>query len=58
MARLTGGTTNTALARDAVVSYLLLDLNGTYYTDAPYDIVYDSKTFSAPRENRGTIYWN
>ena len=47
MARLTGGNTNTALARDAVVSYLLLDLNGTYYTDAPYDIVYDSKTFSA-----------
>ena len=47
MARLTGGNTNTALARDAIVSYLLLDLNGTYYTDAPYDIVYDSKTYSA-----------
>ncbi len=47
MARLTGGNTNTALARDAIVTYLLLDLNGTYYTDAPYDIVYDSKTFSA-----------
>ena len=43
MARLAGGNTNTALARDAIVTYLLLDLNGTYYTDAPYDIVYESQ---------------
>jgi len=47
MARLRGSNTNNALARDALVTYLLLDLNGTYYTDAPYDIVYDSKTFLA-----------
>jgi len=47
MSRLRGSNTNTALARDALVTYLLLDLNGTYYTDAPYDIVYDSKTFLA-----------
>ena len=47
MARLTGSNTNNALARNAVISYLLLDINGTYYTDAPYDIVYNSNTYLA-----------
>ena len=38
MTRGLGTATNTALARDAIVSYLLLNINGTRVTDAPFDI--------------------
>lgn len=46
-------TQNTFLARDAIVSYLLIEIgtsglvsgkNAQYLTDAPYDITYDSST--------------
>jgi len=47
MARLTGSNTNDALARSAIISYVLLDINGTYYTDAPYDIAYGGNTYLA-----------
>jgi len=33
-----GSATRTTLARDAIVSYLLLNVAGYRYTDAPYDI--------------------
>ena len=38
MTRGLGSATNTTLARDAIVSYLLLNINGTRVTDAPFDI--------------------
>jgi len=38
MTRGLGSTTQTTLARDAIVSYLLLNIAGYYYTDAPFDI--------------------
>lgn len=47
MARLAGSNTNNALARSAIVSYVLLDINGAYFTDAPYDIVYGGNTYLA-----------
>ena len=47
MSRGLTSTTNTALARQALVSYVLLDIAGFYYTDAPYDISYFSNTYEA-----------
>jgi hypothetical protein len=47
MSRGLTSTTNTALARQALVSYVLLDIAGFYYTDAPYDIAYFGNTYEA-----------
>jgi hypothetical protein len=47
MSRGLSTATNTALARQALVSYVLLDIAGFYYTDAPYDISYFSNTYQA-----------
>lgn len=47
MARNLTTATNTALARQALVSYVLLDVAGFYYTDAPYDIEYFGNTYGA-----------
>ena len=53
MARGLSNVTQTFLARDAIVSYLLIEigvstpvggLNSVYYTDAPFDISYDTDT--------------
>jgi len=47
MSRGLSTVTNTALARQALVSYVLLDIAGFYYTDAPYDISYFGNTYEA-----------
>jgi hypothetical protein len=47
MSRGLSTATNTALARQALVSYVLLDVAGFYYTDAPYDIAYFGNTYEA-----------
>lgn len=53
MTRSLSNVTQTFLARDAIVSYLLIEIglstpvggkNAIYYTDAPYDISYDTDT--------------
>ena len=53
MAKSLSNNQNTALARDAIVSYVLIEIgvaspvsgmNAVYYTDAPFDITYDSTT--------------
>lgn len=53
MARGLTSVTQTFLARDAIVSYLLIEIglatpvggkNAIYYTDAPFDITYDTTT--------------
>ena len=53
MARQLSNVTQTFLARDAIVSYLLIEIgvstpiggkNAVYYTDAPFDISYDTDT--------------
>jgi len=53
MARELSNVTQTFLARDAIVSYLLIEIgvsspvsgkNAVYYTDAPFDITYDTST--------------
>lgn len=47
MARGLTDVTNTALARQALVSYVLLEIAGFYYTDAPHDISYFGNTYVA-----------
>lgn len=47
MSRGLSTATNTALARQALISYVLLDVAGFYYTDAPYDIAYFGNTYEA-----------
>jgi hypothetical protein len=47
MARDITDVTNTALARQALISYVLLDIAGFYYTDAPHDITYFGNTYVA-----------
>ena len=53
MSRGLSNVTQTFLARDAIVSYLLIEIgvstpvggkNAVYYTDAPFDISYDTDT--------------
>lgn len=57
MTRGLGSVTQTTLARDAIVSYLLLNIAGYRYTDAPFDIVNgvegSSNTYDAQGEFLG-----
>ena len=47
MTRELTNVTNTFLARDAIVSFLLLEVAGYYYTDAPFDITVMGNTYEA-----------
>lgn len=53
MTRGLGTATNTALARDAIVSFLLLNINGTRYTDAPFDLTSSVEGASNTYEAQG-----
>jgi len=46
MSRGLTNTQNTYLARQALVSFVFINVNDTYYyTDAPFNIVFDSNTY-------------
>jgi len=57
MSRNFGSATQTTLARDAIVSYLLLNIAGYRYTDAPFDLINgvegSSNTYAAQGEFLG-----
>jgi len=55
MTKQLSGNLQTALARDAIVSYLLLNINGTRYTDAPFDITSSIEGSSNTYEAQGNF---